>query len=98
MAKLALIANNCRSRSLYLENSSLPNFYMEDFSILGLLVEKYDEACALLKAGGYNVVKLEGGSDIHIEHRDQIRAIIGTLKQHGIPTELSDIADTMYQA
>lgn len=98
MAKIALLANECRSRSLYLENSSLPTFYMEDFSILGLLVERYEEACGLLKAGGYNIVKLDGGSDIHLEHRDQIRAIIGTLKQHGIPTELSDIADTIYQA
>lgn len=71
---------------------------MEDFSILGLLVERYDQACALLKNSGYTVVELVSGSDIHIEHPDQINTIIANLREHDIPTELADIADTIYQA
>jgi hypothetical protein len=98
MPKIALLANSCRSRSLYLQNSCLPTFYMEDFSVLGLLVERYEEACALLQNDGYTVMKVEGGSDIHLAHPCQISTIIATLRQHDIPTELSDIADTMYQA
>jgi predicted RNA binding protein YcfA (HicA-like mRNA interferase family) len=98
MPKIALVANNCRSRSLYLQNSRLPAFYMEDFSVLGLLVERYEEACALLQNDGYTVLEAKGGSDVNLVHPDQIVTIIDTLKKNGIATELADIADTIYQA
>ncbi|MFW2367653.1 MAG: hypothetical protein ACN4GW_14655 [Desulforhopalus sp.] len=98
MAKIALVANSSESRSKYLENTLLPTFYMEDFSILGLQVERYEEACALLLNKGYTVINFEGGSDIHLDHPGQISTIMTTLLQHDIDTVLSDIADTLYQA
>ena len=98
MAKIALIANTCKSKAAYLETCRLPTFYMEDFSILGILVEKYDTARALLKDGGYNTIDRKISTDVMIDHVEQIRTILTTLKQHGIVAELSDIADTMYQA
>lgn len=98
MAKIALIANSSESRSKYLQSAHMPVFYMEDFSILGLLVEKYEEARTVLKNKGYTIIKLEGGSDIHLDHPGQISTIITTLLQHDIHAELSDIADTIYQA
>lgn len=98
MPKIALIANSSRDRSLYLQNSCLPTFYMQDFSVLGLVVERYEEACALLQNDGYTVLKVEGGSDIQLAHPDQISTIIASFRKNGIATELSDIADTIYQA
>lgn len=98
MTKIALIANTCKSRSDYLETCPLPTFYMEDFSILGIIVENYDSARAVLKKYGYHTVDRESGSDILVEHVKQIGTVMNTLRHHGIAAEFSDIADTMYQA
>lgn len=98
MPKIALIENSCRNKSLYLQNSCLPTFYMEDFSVLGLVVERYEEACALLQNDGYTVLTVEGGSDIQLAHPGQISTIIASLRKSGIAAQLSDIADTIYQA
>jgi hypothetical protein len=98
MVKIALVADNCMSRSEYLETCQLPDFYMEDFSVLGFSVQQYDEACTLLRNAGYSMLDKRGGTDILLEDATQVVAIQDILQQNAIKVEFSDIADTIYQA
>lgn len=98
MTRLALVDNTCAAKSAYLQTRELPAFYMEDYSILGFAVNGYGQARDILKASGYLVTDKEGGGDIFLENSDQVRFIATILQDHGIHAELTDIADTIYQA
>jgi hypothetical protein len=98
MAKIVLIADNCKCKAAYLETFQLPDFYMEDFSIQAFTVRQYDGARDLLRRAGYTILDKIISADIIIDHADQLRAIRSLFEQHGIQAELSDIADTIYQA
>ena len=98
MAKIALIADNCLSKSAYLDSCRLPTFYMEDFSILGFSVQQYDKARELLRKAGYKMLDKQFGTDILIDDAKQVVKIKDILQNNGIKAELSDIADTIYQA
>ena len=58
MPKIALLADDCRSRAIYLDNSQLPVSYMEDFTLLGFIVQQYETACTLLRNAGYIILKV----------------------------------------
>jgi len=98
MAKIVLIADDCSSKAVYLESCQLPNFYMADFSIQALAVRQYEEACELLHRAGYTLLDKAISADIIIDHAGQLMAIRSLFRQDGIQAELSDIADTLYQA
>jgi hypothetical protein len=98
MAKIVLIADDCRSKAAYLETCRLPDFYMEDFSIQGFAVRRYDNARDLLRCAGYAVLDKRDSADIIIDHAGQLRAICSLFEQNGIQAEFLDIADTIYQA
>ena len=98
MAKIILIADDCRSKAAYLETCRLPDFYMEDFSIQGFAVRQYDNARDLLRRVGYTILDKNDSTDIIIDHAGQLMAIRSLFEQNGIQAELSDIADTIYQA
>lgn len=98
MAKIALIADDCMSKSAYLGTCKLPRFYMEDFSILGFTVPQYNKACELLRDAGYKMLDKKFGTDILIDDAKQVVKIKDILQRNGIKAELSDIADTIYQS
>jgi hypothetical protein len=98
MAKIILVADDCRSRAAFLETCSLPDFYMEDFSIQGFSVRQYKEACELLRREGYAVLDKKFSTDIIVDRFEEIPTISSLFKMNGIEAQLSDIADTLYQA
>lgn len=98
MTKIAIIPDNCASRAKYMESGEIPTFYMEDFSILGFIVNNFDGACSLLRSSGFTIEDKEVGGTILIEDVSSLPTIQNILNQGGIPAEFSDIADTMYQA
>jgi hypothetical protein len=98
MVRIPLIGDSCKSKSEYLATRQLPDFYMEDFSILGFSVGQYDEACALLREAGYTMLEQQSGTDLLLEDIRQVAAVKDILQQNAIKVELSDIADTIYQA
>jgi hypothetical protein len=98
MIKIVLVSDDCRCKAAYLETCRLPDFYMADFSIQGLVVRRYTDACDLLLRAGYTLLDKRVNSDIIIDHAKELGTICSLLKQNGIQAELSDIADTMYQA
>lgn len=98
MRKVPLCPNNANIRAAYLNSLELPDNYMGDFSVMGFVVDRYSEAVTTLNAAGYKVDELDGGVEIYIEgvkHLPEIKALLAT---NNISCELSDIADTFYQA
>lgn len=98
MGTIALLPGDCRSRALYLGNRELPDNYMADFTLLGFVVGRYQEAVALLRAAGYRLEEQQGGADICVDTPGTLREIAALLHANSISCDLADIADTLYQA
>ena len=98
MPQIAILRDDCRSRAIYLDNSQLPVSYMEDFTLLGFIVQHYEAACTLHRNAGYTVIDRASGGDILIDNARQVRDISNLFLKNDIPANFSDIADTIYQA
>lgn len=98
MVRITLIPDDCKSKAAFLESYDLPDFYMEDFSIQGFTVDRYDEARELLRDSGYTLLDKSVSADILIDSAGQLGAIDALFALNGIQAQLTDIADTIYQA
>ncbi len=98
MAKIVILPDDCQSRACYFEDMKLPTSYMEDFTVMGILVNKYQKALELLDASQFSLNKKNNGFDVVVEQPSHILEIKALLAAHGITSEYTDIADTFYQA
>ena len=98
MTKIALLPADTRSRGRYLESRELPTNYMEDFTLMGLVVDRYQQALDILRSSGYDLEELQEGADITITSFSRLPEIADLLNTKGIRCDLSDVADTLYQA
>lgn len=98
MGTIALLPCDIKSRANYLGNRVLPINYMNDFSLMGFVVDRYQDACTLLASAGYRLDRQDGGTDINIDTPHHLPKIEALLTLHNIRCEWSDIADTLYQA
>lgn len=98
MGKIVLLPSDIESRGIYLSNSKLPENYMGDFTLMGFVVDHYQEALSLLKSADWQLDEKEGGTDIHIDSALRLLEIKALLAANNISCEFSDIADTLYQA
>lgn len=98
MGRIALLPDDNSSKGTYLSNRKLPQNYMGDFTLMGFLVDRYQEALILLTAAGYQLDKQEGGTDICIDNALHLTQIKALLIANNIRCDFSDIADTLYQA
>lgn len=98
MGTIALLPCDIKSRAKYLGNRELPSNYMGDFSLMGFVVDRYQDACSLLATAGYRLDEQEGGTDIRIDDPLHLPKIKALLTANNIRCNWSDIADTLYQA
>ncbi len=98
MGKIVILPEDCKSRASYLADTTLPVFYMSDFTLMGLMVSRYSDALELLESHGLLLEKKKGGSDLTVENPSHILEIQNLLTENGITSQYSDIADTIYQA
>lgn len=98
MGKITLIADDLNSRAAYLASCPLPDNYMADFTLLGLLVNDYRQSLHLLHAAGFSLIPHGSATEVVIEAPAHIGRIRNLLAAEGITSELSDIADSIYQA
>jgi hypothetical protein len=98
MGKIALLPCNVNSRAKYLAGRTLPPNYMEDFTLMGFVVDRYTEALTLLTRHSYQLEKQKGGADIYIHTAEDLQKIRSLLNANGISCDFSDIADSIYQA
>ena len=80
-----------------LPESSLPSFYMEDFTVLGLRVGNLDAAVRLLEKKGIRIVKCPDFPELSIEKSDELPPIIQLLNANDISCETADIVEQVYQ-
>lgn len=98
MAKIALLPQGLHERAEYLEGLGVPDKYMEDYSVLGIIVDRYQESLALLHDSGFAIEKQAAGTLINLENRSSLGNILELLKENMIRCDYKDIADTFYQA
>lgn len=98
MIKIALVENNCKSKTKFLEGYEMPTFYMEDFTVLGFPVTPLEGAKQLLEGEGYSLSSENGGYQISLANRMQLVELAQLFQEKKIATALTDIADTFYQA
>ena len=96
MTRLPIIPSDLDA-TIYLPDNSLPSFYMEDFTVLGLRVGDLDAALRLLEKSGISIFKNPGYSELAIQQRDQIPHIIQLLNANDIPCVIADILEQVYQ-
>lgn len=96
--RIVLCHNDAVSRANYLQNLTLPDNYMGDYTVMGLVVDCYDDAVALLKLSGYQLEQIDGCNELVIDSPNQLPIIQNILAAEEIYCEYSDIADTLYQA
>jgi len=96
MPRLPILSDQSNA-AICLPNSSLPPFYMEDYTVLGLRVGNLDAALRLLGKNGINIFKGPGYREISLEKRDQIPHIIQLLNANDIYCVIADIAEQVYQ-
>ena len=96
MPRLPILPNESNA-TICLPDSSLPSFYMEDFTVLGLRVGNLGAALRLLEKNGISIFKSSGYSELSIQQRDQIPHIIQLLHANDISCIIADIVEQVYQ-
>jgi len=74
-----------------------PLFYMNDFSRLGLVVNRLGEAMSVLQSHGYTVHEDDRGTLLEIDNREQLSAVFSVLAAHTVACEMSDLVGCVYQ-
>jgi hypothetical protein len=96
MPNLPILPNESNA-TICLPDSSLPSFYMEDYTVLGLRVGNLDAAVRLLEKNGISIYKRPGYSELSIQQKDQIPQIIQLLNANDISCVIADIVEQVYQ-
>ena len=78
-------------------NDELPDFYMEDYSVLGLLVTNLDRAHRVLAGQQFAVHQSPDHLKVKIDRTNQLPEIVNLLNQNGIDCAVADIVDQVYQ-
>jgi len=80
-----------------LSNQDLPDFYMEDYSVLGLLVANLDQAHRVLADKDYAVRNTSTHLKVKFDGANQMAEIVNLLIQNGIDCQIADLVDQIYQ-
>jgi hypothetical protein len=75
----------------------LPVFYMSDYSVLGLLVDKLEEAVRALRKNEFVVLDESGDLEVTLDGPGHLQKAIQLLNANGIGWEISDVISGIYQ-
>jgi len=81
----------------HLSRACLPICYMSDYSVLALLVDKFQETVRLLEVHRYFLSKSSPAVEVVFENAEHMRKMFRLLNTGGIDITLTDIADQIYQ-
>ena len=95
---ITLLTDSWRGKEEFLQQLSLPLFYMGDFSLMAIVVDDYSTACRTLRQAGYKVLDKSGAADIFFDRSQQLPLILAVLESAAVKAEFRDIAETLYQA
>lgn len=98
MTRLPLLPRSQRSREIFLQAQELPDNYMGDFTLMGMVVSEYVRAVATLEGAGFRLSEQPGGAAIDIHSAKHLQHAVALLQTESIDCTLTDIADSIYQA
>ena len=96
MLSLPILAKNEKLR-VCLQNSNLPDNYMSDFTVLGILVDRLEAALKILNEHNFEVLGNRDGYQVKLDRTGRMPEISDVLSRGGIDVALADIADQVYQ-
>jgi hypothetical protein len=96
MGVLPLLEKNSKQRTC-LGNNNMPANYMEDYSVMGLVVGSVEAVLRILKGKKFDVRKNGDGFEIAFVGTGRISELVNLLKQNKIDYTMADIADQIYQ-
>ena len=96
MGAVPIVQSNSRV-SVCSSNDNLPEFYMADFSVLGLLVASLDKAYQALAGRNFAISKKPDHLEVAIDRADQLVELVNLLIKSGIDCTSADIVDQVYQ-
>lgn len=97
MGRIFLIADEAERRAAFLRETALPDFYMEDFSVLGLLVRRHSEAVDLIRRDGFRCIQCSQAVEIRFRSPSDVAKIADLLAANGIGCRIADVVDEVYQ-
>ena len=74
-----------------------PVFYMNDFSVLGLVVDRLTAALDVLEACGYRVVRGNCSAKVHFKNHRGFKEIFAVLQRNRIAYGSADLVGCVYQ-
>jgi hypothetical protein len=81
----------------YLISRPLPIFYMSEFSVLGLLVDRLEEAIGVLDRNHFSVTQEAGDIEVAVDTPDHLQEMFQVLKANGVLFEIADMVNGIYQ-
>ena len=75
----------------------LPAFYMNDFSVLGIVVSGVGKAGDILRGCGFTLHEEGGMTWVRFERSGEMHQMIDKLREQGIACTLSDLMSCAYQ-
>ena len=98
MGHLAVVPDSATGQEDFLHHFGVPDNYMGDFSVTGIIVEDYPESHSILKAEGYAIETVGAGSLIGVDGPSSVPKIFELLEAGRIKFDFGDIAIQFYQA
>ena len=89
--------NHPARRQYCLSGVTMPDFYMSDFSLLGLMVDDYERTLQLLNDKSQPLKWSSAGVEYPFKNSEQLQDLVVFLQSRGINCGISDIADQIYQ-
>jgi hypothetical protein len=78
-------------------DGQLPIFYMNDYSKMGLRVDRLDDARMLLQNQSFAITETVAGIRVEISSPGRIPEICRMLQAHGIACSITDLVESVYQ-
>jgi hypothetical protein len=75
----------------------LPTFYMSDYSVLGLLVDRPEEAVRVLGEHKFPLTENDCGVEVGIDHPRRLQEMVQLLSTQGLGCEIADVVTEVYQ-
>ena len=97
MGFLPIVSKKSICKKPYIGDKLLPPFYMGDFSLMGLRVDKLQKARQILMDNGIRVVEKGGDYTAATDDRSRAGDIIQLLRDHGVECGLTDLVTQVYQ-
>jgi len=78
-------------------HKKLPTWYMTDYSVLALVVEKCETTIDVLQAQGFSIIEDSGEKRVVFDNPKELRRIVTLLADNAIAFSLSDSVTQIYQ-